>query len=83
MAGSTCLAGDIFGNYSFPRPLEIGTKIIFKDVGAYTLAKAHTFNGINLPSVYSRNNLGEVVLEKEFTYQDYATKWRSTTSVPI
>jgi len=83
LAGSTCLAGDIFGNYSFPRPLEIGTKIIFKDVGAYTLAKAHTFNGINLPSVYSRNNLGEVVLEKEFTYQDYATKWRSTTSVPI
>ena len=57
--------------------------VIFKDVGAYTLAKAHTFNGINLPSVYSRNNLGEVVLEKEFTYQDYATKWRSTTSVPI
>jgi len=83
LAGSTCLAGDIFGNYSFSKPLEIGTKVIFKDVGAYTLAKAHTFNGINLPSVYSRNNLGEVVLEKEFTYQDYATKWRSTTSVSI
>ena len=23
LAGSTCLAGDIFGNYSFPRPLEL------------------------------------------------------------
>ena len=25
----------------------------------------------------------QVRRKKEFTYQDYATKWRSTTSVPI
>ena len=51
LAGSTCLAGDIFGTYRFAEALSVGGKIVFEDAGAYTLAKAHRFNGVNLPEV--------------------------------
>jgi len=30
LAGSSCLAGDIFGEYQFTQPLNIGDKLIFK-----------------------------------------------------
>ena len=52
LAGATCLAGDVFGEYSFARPLRPGERIIFKNVGAYSLVRANTFNGIPIPEVY-------------------------------
>ena len=64
LAGSTCLAGDIFGEYSFKEPLEVGSKVIFGDFGAYTLVKAHTFNGLNFPSIYALTCHGDIVLKK-------------------
>ncbi len=51
IAGSTCLAGDVFGEYSFAEPLEIGSKVVMYGVGSYNLVKAHTFNGLPLPSI--------------------------------
>lgn len=71
LEGSTCLAGDHFGEYSFDEPLKIGSTIVFSGVGAYTMVKAHTFNGINLPSVYSLTEAGELALQKQYTYQDF------------
>ena len=50
-AGSTCLAGDIFGTYKLPVALEVGQRVVFEEAGAYSLAKAHRFNGVNLPQV--------------------------------
>jgi carboxynorspermidine decarboxylase len=74
LVGASCLAGDIFGSYAFNEPLSVGSKVIFANMGAYTLVKASTFNGINLPSVYELDAAGNVRLLKEFTYEEYANR---------
>ncbi len=55
LAGNTCLAGDIIGDYSFDKPLKIGDKIILEDMIHYTMVKNSTFNGIKLPSIVIKN----------------------------
>ena len=75
LAGSTCLAGDVFGVYRFAEPLEIGARVVFGNAGAYTLSKAHTFNGVNLPSVYALDRSGGLTLKKRYGYGDYAERW--------
>lgn len=72
LAGSSCLAGDKFGEYSFNEPLEIGSKVIFTNAGAYTMTKANYFNGINLPTIYTLTKYGKLIMKKEYTYSDYA-----------
>lgn len=74
LAGASCLAGDLFGEYSFKDPLKFGSRVVFTGMGAYTLVKAHMFNGINLPTIYSLTDDGELILEKEFTYEDFASR---------
>ena len=74
LAGATCLAGDIFGEYGFEEPLEIGSKIVFCAMGAYTQVKAHMFNGVNLPSVYALTSEGQFRLEKEYSYEDFRSR---------
>ncbi|MEN8303458.1 MAG: carboxynorspermidine decarboxylase [Campylobacterota bacterium] len=71
LAGNTCLAGDIMGDYSFDEPLKIGDKIIFKDQIHYTFVKNTTFNGIKLPSLVLKKKDGTIELIKEFGYEDY------------
>jgi len=71
LAGSTCLAGDLFGEYTFNEPLQIGSRVIFNNAGAYTMVKTHPFNGVNLPTIYALTESGELKLEKAFTYNDY------------
>lgn len=75
LGGSTCLAGDVFGVYRFAEPLEIGARVVFSNAGAYTLSKAHTFNGVNLPSVYALDRSGSLTLKKRFGYGDYVERW--------
>jgi carboxynorspermidine decarboxylase len=74
LAGSTCLAGDLFGEYRFEKPLDIGSQVVFENMGAYTLVKAHMFNGINLPKIYSINENDEIILRKEFGYEDFIAR---------
>ncbi len=71
LAGNTCLAGDIMGDYSFSKPLKIGDKIIFKDQMHYTMVKATTFNGISLPSIAIERKDGNIDIVKEFQYKDF------------
>jgi carboxynorspermidine decarboxylase len=71
LGGNTCLAGDIMGDYSFDKPLEIGDTIIFEDQIHYTFVKSTTFNGIRLPSLVIKRKSGEYELIKEFGYKDY------------
>ena len=54
LAGCTCLAGDVFGQYSFDSALTIGSRVTFLNMGAYTMSKAHRFNGVDLPTIYAR-----------------------------
>jgi carboxynorspermidine decarboxylase len=74
LAGSSCLAGDLFGEYSFAAPLGVGSRIVFANAGAYSLVKAHYFNGINLPTMYTLTEGGELILKKRFTYEDFLTR---------
>jgi carboxynorspermidine decarboxylase len=50
LGGTTCLAGDLFGEYAFAEPLEVGSRVVFTKAGAYSLVKASMFNGVNLPT---------------------------------
>ena len=75
LAGCTCLAGDLFGAYRFPEPLGVGDKVVFSNAGSYTLVKAHTFNGVALPSVYALTTGGELVLQSSPSYGEYAARW--------
>ncbi len=72
LAGSSCLAGDVFGEYGFDYPLRVGTRVVFPEAGAYTLVKSHAFNGIKLPTIYALTNDNDLVLLREFTYEDFA-----------
>lgn len=71
VAGRSCLAGDIFGTYAFDEPLQVGSRLTFDDAGAYTLSKATTFNGINLPRVYLRTQDGAVHTIASWAYEDF------------
>jgi len=71
LAGNTCLAGDIMGDYSFDRPLKIGEKIMFEDQMHYTMVKATTFNGVKLPSIAIKRTDGSIDVIREFGYEDF------------
>lgn len=74
LVGSTCLAGDVFGEYQFDDEIKIGDKIIFQHVGAYSLIKASRFNGYPLPTVYQLS-AGELSLLKQDSYRDFLQQW--------
>ncbi len=71
LAGNTCLAGDIMGDYSFDMPLKIGDRVIFEDQMHYTMVKATTFNGIKLPSIAIERLNGDIEVVREFGYEDF------------
>ncbi|CAD6874206.1 carboxynorspermidine decarboxylase [Methylomonas fluvii] len=77
LAGSTCLAGDVFGEYRFRRIPEVGERLVFADVGAYSLIKANRFNGYQLPDVYSVNP-ARWLLQKRDSYADYRRQWANS-----
>lgn len=71
LAGCSCLAGDVFGEYAFDEPLRVGSRLTFENVGAYSIVKAHKFNGIDLPSIYVLGQSGDLELIKESSLDDF------------
>lgn len=71
LAGNTCLAGDIMGDYSFDVPLNIGDKVFFEDQMHYTMVKASTFNGVQLPAIAMKKEDGSIEILREFGYEDF------------
>ena len=71
LAGNSCLAGDVMGDYSFDEPLKIGDRVIFEDQIHYTMVKATTFNGVALPSICILDKNGAIKVVKEFVYEDF------------
>ena len=71
LAGNSCLAGDVMGDYSFDKPLKVGEKIVFKDQMHYTMVKATTFNGVPLPSIVIKDKEGNLEVIREFSYEDF------------
>lgn len=74
LVGSTCLAGDVFGEYCFKQALKVGDKIHFTHVGAYTLVKANRFNGYNYPDIYWLDS-GNLQRLKHYEYYHYREQW--------
>ena len=70
LAGPTCLAGDVIGEYSFDKALKVGDRLIFEDMALYTMVKTNTFNGMPLPDITVMEK-GECILIKSFSYDDF------------
>jgi len=72
LAGLSCLAGDVAGEYSFDCPLRVGQKLAFLDMAIYSMVKTTTFNGVALPSIAFYDNASDSLeVLKEFGYADY------------
>jgi len=75
LAGLSCLAGDVIGDYSFDTPPAIGQKLVFLDMLHYTMVKNNTFNGVHLPAIATYDPESDRVrIIKEFGYQDYRSR---------
>lgn len=74
LAGPSCLAGDVIGDYSFDRPLRRGDRLVFTDMAHYSIVKNTTFNGINLPDIAVIRAGGRVEVVKKFGYSDYRNR---------
>ena len=76
IAGKTCLAGDIFGEFNFNKPLEIGEQIHFSDAAGYSMVKMNWFNGLQMPSIIIKRLDGHSLdghyeTVKTFNYHDF------------
>lgn len=75
LAGKSCLAGDVIGEYSFAHPLRVGDRCIFCDMAHYSMVKTTTFNGLALPAIASyRPDTDTLRLHREFGYEDFKTR---------
>lgn len=74
LAGPTCLAGDVIGDYSFDRPLACGDRVVFEDMALYTMVKTNTFNGMPLPAIAYRDKAGQIVPVRTFGYGDFKNR---------
>lgn len=71
VCGKSCLAGDIFGEFKFEQPLQIGDRLSFQDTAGYTMVKKNWFNGVQMPAIAIKQLDGSIELVKEFTYRDF------------
>ncbi|MGD9947119.1 MAG: carboxynorspermidine decarboxylase [Desulfobulbus sp.] len=75
IGGLSCLAGDVAGEYSFDAPLVPGDRLVFTDMAIYTMVKANTFNGVQLPSIIRYQPESDAfTLVRSFGYQDFKTR---------
>jgi len=71
LGGPTCLAGDVTGDFAFPRPLKAGDILVFDDMAHYTMVKTTTFNGVPHPSIMLQHEDGRLETIREFGYPDF------------
>ncbi len=74
LVGPSCLTGDVIGEYEFEKPLQIGQKVVFMNMAIYTMVKNNTFNGIDLPSIYTIDKKNKFKLIKKFNYKDFKNR---------
>jgi carboxynorspermidine decarboxylase len=71
LAGKTCMTGDIIGEYSFPTPLEVGSRVVFTDMMQYSFVKNTTFNGTQRPDIAILDEDGSYRVVGSFGYDDF------------
>ena len=74
LAGPTCLAGDVIGDYGFDKELAAGDLLVFGDMAIYTTCKNNTFNGMPLPDIYRLKPDGAFERLTEFGYKDFKNR---------
>lgn len=75
LGGISCLAGDIVGDYSFDTPLKPGKRLVLTDMALYSFVKNTTFNGVELPSLYTCSLADDSPqLIRSFDYTDYRSR---------
>jgi carboxynorspermidine decarboxylase len=73
VAGRTCLAGDVFGTYRFPKKLMVGDRVVFADAAGYTMVKKNWFNGVAMPSIVVKRLNGRTEVVRRFDFTDYVS----------
>lgn len=71
LSSMTCLAGDVIGDYSFEKPVQIGDRLVFEDMAIYSMVKNNTFNGMPLPSIALLRENGSTEMVRKFGYQEF------------
>lgn len=71
LSSMTCLAGDVIGDYSFEKPVQIGDRLVFEDMAIYSMVKNNTFNGMPLPGIALLRENGNTEMVRKFGYQDF------------
>jgi carboxynorspermidine decarboxylase len=74
LVGCSCLSGDLFGDYYFDKKIEIGSRVVFENIGAYMQVKANMFNGVNLPATYLLGSNSYFQLLKQYDYEDFRSR---------
>lgn len=74
LAGPTCLAGDVVGDYSFAQPLNRGDLVVFGDMAIYTTCKNNTFNGMPLPDLWRLAPQGGLEQLTQFGYHNFKAR---------
>lgn len=75
LAGPSCLAGDVIGDWSFEQPLKPGDRLAFEDMAHYTMVKTTTFNGIQHPAICTfEPETGELRVIRRFGYEDFRVR---------
>ncbi|MBT1075207.1 carboxynorspermidine decarboxylase [Geobacter grbiciae] len=75
LAGPSCLAGDVIGDWSFDKPLKPGDRLVFEDMSHYTMVKTTTFNGIQHPAICTfEPETGELKVVRRFGYEDFKSR---------
>lgn len=71
LGGPTCLAGDVTGDFCFPRELRVGDILVFDDMAHYTMVKTTMFNGVPHPAIRLLHADGRIETLREFRYEDF------------
>jgi len=74
LGGPTCLAGDVIGDFTFLRELQVGDTLVFDDMAHYTMVKTTIFNGVKHPSIALQHEDGSLEILREFTYRDFSSR---------
>lgn len=74
LGAPTCLAGDVFGDYSWSAPLQVGDVLVFDDMAHYTMVKTSHFNGVAHPNIVVQHPTGELQPIRTFSYKDFANR---------
>ena len=81
LAGPTCLAGDVVGDYAFEHELQEGDLVLFGDMAIYTTCKNNTFNGMPLPNIWELDGNGHLTPLTEFGYQNFKCRLGRSTAI--